>query len=360
MAKKAHLEAHFSSTELKTHYLTTTDKIERRRWHVLWLVSQQWTIKQAAKAVGLNYDYTREIVKDYNERGKEAVANKHKGKQASKAKALLTQAQLEELRECLKHPPSDRGIWTGPKVASWIAEKTGREKVYAQRGWDYLKKLRYSLKLPRPKQRKGDKVEQELFKQQLRQRVQQLQQQHPNASIEVWSFDEHRLGLKPIVRRVWTLIGERPSATVYHRYEWLYLYGYVHPKTGQTEWFIIPRVNVQWFNLVLQSFAEAVGVGKDKIVVLVLDRAGWHMSDKVELPSGIVLEPLPPYSPELQPAERLWTLADEPLVNACFDTLDDLEVVLSQRCQILAGMPSQIQALTNYHWWPDPESLKTG
>lgn len=146
MAKKAHFEVHFSSAELKRHYLTTTDKIERRRWHLLWLVSQQWAIKQAAKAVGLNYDYAREIVKDYNQRGQEAVRNKHKGKPNSNATALLTPTQLEELKASLKHPPSDQGIWTGPKVAAWIAEKTGTEKVvYAQRGWDYLKKLHYSL-----------------------------------------------------------------------------------------------------------------------------------------------------------------------------------------------------------------------
>jgi transposase len=85
------------------------------------------------------------IVKDYNQRGQEAVRNKHKGKPKSNATALLTPTQLEELKASLKHPPSDQGIWTGPKVAAWIAEKTGTEKVYAQRGWDYLKKLHYSL-----------------------------------------------------------------------------------------------------------------------------------------------------------------------------------------------------------------------
>ncbi|WP_245927777.1 hypothetical protein [Aphanothece hegewaldii] len=68
---------------------------------------------------------------------------------------------------------------------------------------------------------------------------------------------------------------------------------------------------------------------------------------------------MPPYSPELQPAERLWALADEPLVNKSFETLDDLEFVLAQRCQILAKMQPQIQALTNYYWWPEPENLKT-
>lgn len=360
MTRKAQLEPHFSSDELKRHYQRTTDMVERRRWHLLWLVSEQWSIKQAAQAVGLNYDYAREIVKNYNQHSQAAIKNRRKGKHRSNTPSLLTPAQLKELKERLESPPADQGIWTGPKVAAWIAEKTGREKVYAQRGWEYLKKLHYSLKVPRPKHQKGDKTEQEAFKQRLHQRVVQLQQQYPNAHVEVWSFDEHRLGLKPILRRVWTLVGQRPVATVYPRYEWLYLYGYVHPKTGHNEWFIAPRVNVQWFNLVLQLFAQAVGAGEDKWVVLVLDQAGWHRSAKVEVPQGIILEPLPPYSPELQPAERLWALADEPLVNKSFETLDALEEVLCQRCRLLSTLTTQVQALTHYHWWPDPEPLRTG
>ncbi len=109
----------------------------------------------------------------------------------------------------------------------------------------------------------------------------------------------------------------------------------------------------------MKSFAEAVGASKDKIILLVVDRAGWHMSEKVELPEGIFLEPLPPYSPELQPAERLWSLAAEPLVNKSFSTLD-VEELLLQRCRILCQMQPQIQALTNYHWWPQPNTLTTG
>lgn len=56
------------------------------------------------------------------------------------------------------------------------------------------------------------------------------------------------------------------------------------------------------------------------------------------LPEGIHLVLLPPYSPELQPAERSWELTDEPSVNRSFDTLDKLGAVLVQGCQVLSGM----------------------
>ena len=168
----------------------------------------------------------------------------------------------------------------------------------------------------------------------------------------MWSFDEHRLGLKPIVRKVWAPVGERPIAQVNHRYEWTYLYGFVRPATGQTEWLILPRVNVEWFNQALQVFAQQVGAGPNKQVLLVLDGAGWHRSDKVVVPQGVHLQLLPPYSPELQPAERLWSLADDPVVNRCFEEIEQIEDVLELRCQTLSSMHSEVQALTNYHWWP--------
>jgi transposase len=152
---------------------------------------------------------------------------------------------------------------------------------------------------------------------------------------------------------VWAPIGERLSAVVGHRYEWVYLYGFVNPPTGKTEWFIIPRVNIEWLNLVLKNFAEQTAVGKSKIILLVMDRAGWPRSERVVLPSGIYVEYLPPYSPEEQRAERLWSVADEPLVNKSFDKIQDLEAVLEERCQILSTtMTEPIKNLTNYYWWP--------
>ena len=68
-------------------------------------------------------------------------------------------------------------------------------------------------------------------------------------------------------------MGERPIADVNHRYEWTYLYGFVHPQTGETEWFILPRVNTIWFNLALATFAAQVGAGAQKHILLVLDGA---------------------------------------------------------------------------------------
>jgi transposase len=87
-----------------------------------------------------------------------------------------------------------------------------------------------------------------------------------------------------------------------------------------------------------------------KKVLLVEDNAGWHRSEKVEKIEGLTIDFLPPYSPELQLAERLWTLVDEPLVNHIFETIDEIEEILVERCNTLNNMKKEIKDLTNYHW----------
>ena len=100
---------------------------------------------------------------------------------------------------------------------------------------------------------------------------------------------------------VGTSRGQRPKAPFRRRYEWLYLYGFVHPQSGEVHWLILPRVDVKVFSLALYHFAEEVGAGKERRILLVLDQAGWHTGGEVEVPESIHLEFLPARSPELQP-----------------------------------------------------------
>jgi len=150
--------------------------------------------------------------------------------------------------------------------------------------------------------------------------------------------------------------GTRPRVTVHHRYQWLYVYSFVHPVSGQTEWLLLPTVTVEVFTIALAHFAGAVGAGKNKRILLVLDRAGWHSSPHLVIPEGIHLLFLPPYSPELQPCERLWPLSNEGVANRPFQTLDDLETAQVQRCAVLQKQPEAIRSLTHFHWWPPPHS----
>ncbi len=173
---------------------------------------------------------------------------------------------------------------------------------------------------------------------------------HPE--VELWAEDEMRLGLKPVLRRVWAPRGKRPVAKGRRRYEWVYLYGFVRPRTGKVFWLVLPRVDAATFSLALSHFAREVGAGAGNRVILVLDRAGFHTGGEVAVPEGIQLEFLPAHSPELQPAERLWPLVNERVANRLFEDLDELEEELVERCLALSEQPELLRGSTSYHWWP--------
>ena len=125
--------------------------------------------------------------------------------------------------------------------------------------------------------------------------MRELRSSHPDAEVELWAEDEMRLGLKPVSRRVWAPRGKRPVAKGRRRYEWVYLYGFVRPSTGEVFWLVLPRVDAGTFSLALSHFAGEVGAGAGKKrVILVLDRAGFHTGGGVVVvPEGIQPEFLP-------------------------------------------------------------------
>src|SRR3954467_7713554 len=185
--------------------------------------------------------------------------------------------------------------------------------------------------LPRPRPRSGRRLKK------LEQAVAGARAQPPDTPVEVWATDEHRIGLKPILRRVWAPRGQRPIALGHHRYKWLYVTAFVQPISGETFWSISNGVSKPFFAALLALFAREAGAGRDRIIVLGLDSAGWHTAPNLAVPDGIRLVYLPPYSPELQPAEHLWPILDEPLANRYFATLADLERTVADRCRVLGG-----------------------
>ena len=174
----------------------------------------------------------------------------------------------------------------------------------------------------------------------------------PHAQVELWATDEHRIGLKPLLRRIWAPIGQRPDATVQHRFAWRYLVGFVHPASGRTFFHLATTVSIALFEVELAEFARQAGASPSKQIVLVLDRAGWHTSVRLRVPDHVHLLFLPPYSPELQPAEHLWPLTNAALVNRHFTSIEELEDAQFAHCAALQQRPDLIRSTTCFHWWP--------
>jgi transposase len=157
---------------------------------------------------------------------------------------------------------------------------------------------------------------------------------------------------------VWAPVGDRPIAIGHHSFEWLYVTGFVEPATGRTVWNIANAICKEMFEAVLADFAKSIGVGKKKRAVVQLDNAGWHGPENLTVPDGVRLVFQPSHSPELQPAEHLWSFVDETLANRYFETIEDLDHAVAKRCVALIEQRDAIRASTLFHWWPRPRARK--
>ena len=127
---------------------------------------------------------------------------------------------------------------------------------------------------------------------------------------------------------------------------------FVSPATGEGFWYLSNGVSKPFFEALLATFAEEAGAGRDRIIVLVLDNAGWHGETNLKVPKGVRLLFLPPYTPELQPAEHLWEIVDEPIINQHIPDIDTLDTLIGARCIQLANEREIIKGRTGFHWWP--------
>ena len=162
--------------------------------------------------------------------------------------------------------------------------------------------------------------------------------------------DEARLGLKPITRRVWAPKGLRPVSNGKTDYAWLYVYGFAQPATGRLFSVFLPRVKTALMSRALAAFAAWADPANAKLLIVVVDNAGWHVAKKLVVPPNVVLHRLPPCTPELQPAEPLWPLVREAVANRGFDELGEMEPVLVDRCRWLIDHPEVVRGAVGFGW----------
>jgi transposase len=121
--------------------------------------------QEVAELLGYTAGWVRRIVRRWNAAGEAGITDHRR--ELPGAKLLLTPEQQRQLTEALQQPPADGGLLggvrSGPKVAGWMQAKLGRE-IDPRRGWDYLQRVGYSSRVPRPQHAKADKEEQRTFK----------------------------------------------------------------------------------------------------------------------------------------------------------------------------------------------------
>src|SRR6266498_4817137 len=130
--------ASLSRAEIAARSLSASTAAERRRWQLIGLLADGALLAEIVAATGYRPRTIREIAQRYQAAGAAALVDRRA--QSRGAPRLLAPLLEHQLWLALQGSAPDGGIWTGPKVAQWIAAKTGK-RVYRQRGWEYLRRL---------------------------------------------------------------------------------------------------------------------------------------------------------------------------------------------------------------------------
>ena len=182
--------------------------------------------------------------------------------------------------------------------------------------------------------------------------IEAVAREHPGERVELWFMDEARVGQKGGVTHVWYQKGVRPRGVRQQGFSSAYLFGAVCPERGEGVALVLPEVSTAAMDVFLAELARAVPAGTH--AALVLDGAGWHVSDDLTVPANLTLIHPPPYSPELNPVERVWEyLRDRWLSHRVL--AGGYEAVVDAACaawNALLAEPGRLRSLTNFPWLP--------
>jgi len=220
----------------------------------------------------------------------------------------------------------ERGRWrTAGQVRAFLAQEHGLEASRTST-YHYLGKCAARLRVPRPVHLKKDPAQSEAFKSELAARLEALALD-PQRPVRLWVMDEMRCGLHTETRRVWALRGVRPTVTVQQKYEWQYVYGALEVGRSGAQFLYAETVGLEWNRAFL---AQIAAHDPESLHVVIYDGAGFHHRDGApELPANVRVLTLPPYSPELNPVEKLWDIVRDGICNRIFATLAELQSALT-------------------------------
>lgn len=302
--------------------------------------SGQLTTEQIAEQVGISRRQFFNWLKALKDDGVAGLLRRdHGGGARPKIKGRV----LEELQAGLQ-----AGQWKRAKeIQQWLAGqhqvKMGLKGVYY-----WLGKLGGVLKVPRKTHAKKDAAAAAEFQQTLCAKLRNLNVAG-GKPVRIWVADEHRYGLIPVVRKCWTLRGQRPTAPYQTKYEWGYLYSALEVDGENAARFLcLPGVDLALSRLFLEHVAASDPTAEH---VVIWDQAGFHLDPELHaLPDRVHLVPLPPYSPELNPVEAIGDVIKDRIANTLWETLDALEAAIGEELKPIYQTAERVRSLVSHGW----------
>lgn len=166
--------------------------------------------------------------------------------------------------------------------------------------------------------------------------------------VKLWFADEARFGLLPVIRKCWTRKGKRPVAPYATKYDWSYVYGAFDVVDGEFVCAQTTTTDLPTTAAFLQEICKEFP-GHEHIVVW--DGAGFHQRQTHhDLPPRVHPITLPPYSPDLNPIEKLWDLIQDQTCNRLFNTIEQLEAEVARHLEAWWNDAQRVLSLVGNGW----------
>lgn len=238
---------------------------------------------------------------------------------------------------------------------AWIKKRT-RRSLSESGARKVLRRLGGKLKVPRKSHAKKDPAKAAAFKVELPAKLEALAGAAARAgqTVRLWVLDEHRYGLLPVIRRTWGRRGVRVHAPYATRYQWGYLHeamevaGPPRKKPDGLELFFSPGIDQDTHACFLRQIGETDPAA---LHVIIADQAGFHLRPgDTRVPANVRLLPLPPYSPELNPVEKLGDLVKDQVCNRLYPSLRKLEDRILAALRPWRTDPGRVAQLLGAGW----------
>ncbi len=322
--------------------------LRKLRLHLLVLIGrgEVESMQQAAKHLAVHRNTIGEWLRRYREGGLEGLLEVGQSGAPSGARDIPTPV-LAALKARLQEPEGFAGYG---EVQRWLEDEYGLRIPYGTVYRTVRERLRAKLKRPRPRHEKKDEADEAEFVARLEQRLGTVQAfsalDKKPLPLRLFFQDETRSGLHLPLHRCLTASGVKPYQAINPVYEYYWLYAAVEPSTGQACWLEMPGLNSDDFEAFLQHFSQEY---PESLNLMILDGASAHWAHHLEVPDNVLLLPLPPYCPELNPVERLWQDLKGRLKVAKTSVRTSLSALRDHVAELIRQYaPRQLASLTGY------------
>lgn len=316
--------------------------VERERLQAIKLAhTGHHTMDEIADLVGCGRRSVARWVKAFREEGVAGLKAKPRGGRREK-RVIVDEPTSAALMEGLR-----KGTWKRARdIQQWLS-KEKKTKLSLPGLYNWLRRHKAKPKVPRKSHGKQDPAKAAKFKVTMADRLKELGVP-AGSKVRLWVADEHRYGLISVLRRVWSLRGCKPTAPYQTKYQWGYLYSALEVGgDGKSEALFLPTVSLECSRLFLEQVAASDPEAEH---VVIWDQAGFHQgTGPTQVPRVRILS-LPPYSPELNPVEKLGILIKGAVGNIIFPSLRKLEDAICEELKPLWTEPDRVRQLIGDGW----------